>query len=82
MATLDQINRYFQLAQMPIVSSCYWNEVHGNTPDEVEQDLEGLRIMRVLGHNMAWLIKLRAAGEKDGVDLPPAEPPARTNFIR
>ena len=81
-ATLDQINRYFQLAQMPIVSSCYWNEVHGNTPDEVEQDLEGLRIMRVLGHNMAWLIKLRAAGEKDGVALPPAEPPAHTNFIR
>jgi hypothetical protein len=42
---------------MPVVSSQYWNGVHGNTPDEVRRDLEGLQVMRTLGNNMAWLIK-------------------------
>ena len=64
------------------VSSRYWNMVHGNTPDEVRQDEEGLSVMRTLGHNMAWLLKCIAAGRAAGVGLPMEEPPAKTNFIR
>lgn len=81
-ATLDQINKYFQLAQMPIVSSCYWNEIHGRTPGEAAEDAEGLRIMRTLGNNMAWLLKCIEAGRQAGINVPTAEPPATTNFIR
>ena len=56
-AGFDQINKYFTINNMPVVSSQYWNMVHGNTPDEVRQDEEGLQTMRTLGNNMAWLIK-------------------------
>ena len=55
--TLDEINKYFMISQMPVVSSSYWNMVFGNTVEQVEQDEEGLRIMRDLGKNMAWLLK-------------------------
>ena len=81
-ATLDQLNKYFTINQMPVVSSRYWNMVHGNTPDEVRQDLEGMAIMRTLGRNMAWLIKSIAAGKAAGLEEPAGEPPVRTNFIR
>jgi multimeric flavodoxin WrbA len=81
-ASFDQLNKYFTIAEMPVISSCYWNMVHGFTPDDVRQDKEGLRIMRVLGHNMAWFLKCKAAAQKAGVALPKDEPPARTNFIR
>ncbi len=81
-AALDQLNKYFTINQMPVVSSRYWNMVHGNTPDEVRQDEEGLSVMRTLGHNMAWLIKCIAAAQAAGVGMPVEEPPARTNFIR
>lgn len=67
---------------MPIVSSQYWNMVHGNTPDEVRKDLEGLQIMRTLGRNMAWLLKSIEAGKLAGVPLPEEEPRVGTNFIR
>ena len=80
--TFDQINKYFMLMEMPVVSSCYWNAVHGETPEEVEQDEEGLRTMRVLGHNMAYLLKCREAANAAGVPLPMAEPSACTSFIR
>jgi multimeric flavodoxin WrbA len=56
-SAFDRLNKYFTIAQMPVVSSQYWNGVHGNTPDEVRRDLEGLQVMRTLGNNMAWLIK-------------------------
>ena len=56
------MNRYFNFACMPVVSSNYWNEVHGNTPAEVEQDLEGMQTMRQLGRNMAWMLKCISAG--------------------
>jgi len=56
-AAFDRLNKYFTISQMPVVSSQYWNAVHGNTPDEVRRDLEGLQIMRTLGNNMAWLLK-------------------------
>ena len=67
---------------MPVVSSQYWNMVHGNTPEEVKQDQEGLQIMRTLGNNMAWLLKCIAAGKAQGIDFPQREPFIRTNFIR
>jgi len=79
---LDQLNKYFTIANMPVVSSQYWNMVHGNTPDEVKQDLEGMQTMRVLGRNMVWLLKSIEAGKKAGVELPQTEARARTNFIR
>ncbi len=67
---------------MPVVSSRYWNNVHGNTPGEVEQDAEGLWTMRQLGRNMAWMLKCIEAQRARGLDLPAQEPGARTNFIR
>lgn len=63
-AAFDQLNKYFTISNMPIVSSQYWNMVHGNTPDEVKQDLEGMQIMRTLGRNMAWLLKSINVGKK------------------
>ena len=81
-ATLDQLNKYFMITQMPVVSSQYWNMVHGNTPDEVRQDLEGLQIMRTLGRNMAWLLQCIQAGKKAGVSYPEQEKRVATNFIR
>jgi multimeric flavodoxin WrbA len=81
-ATLDQLNKYFTVAEMPVISSRYWNMVHGKTPEEVEKDIEGLYTMRVLGKNMAWFLKCKEAGEKAGVPLPEPEDPEITNFIR
>ncbi len=82
-SALDQINKYFLYGQMPVISSRYWNMVHGNTPDDVRQDLEGLQIMRTLGRHMAWVLKLKEAGEKAGIPLPEQEKPrVATNFIR
>lgn len=73
-ASFDQINKYFTISRMPVVSSQYWNMVHGNTPEEVKQDFEGMQIMRVLGDNMAWLLKCIAAGKATGVVLPEKDP--------
>lgn len=81
-ASLDAINKYFTIRNMPVVSSKYWNMVHGNTPEEVKQDLEGMQIMRTLGNNMAWLLKSIDAGRKAGIALPEQETALRTNFIR
>ena len=81
-ATFDQLNKYFTICSMPVVSSQYWNMVHGNTPDEVKQDLEGMQTMRTLARNMAWLLKCIEAGKKAGIDLPEHEPKIATNYIR
>lgn len=81
-AALDQLNKYFTINQMPVVSSRYWNMVHGNTPEEVRRDEEGMSVMRTLGRNMAWLLKSIAAGKAAGLEPPAAEPPVKTNFIR
>ena len=68
---------------MPIITSRYWNMVHGNTPEEVRQDEEGLQVMRYLGRNMAWMLKLIEAGEAAGIRTPEQEEKrAATNFIR
>lgn len=81
-ATFDQINKYFTICQMPVISSTYWNMVHGWTPADVQQDLEGLQTMRVLARNMAWFLKCKEAGEKAGISLPEQEDFVATNFIR
>lgn len=81
-AALDQLNKYFTINQMPIVSSRYWNMVHGSAPEEVLRDEEGMAVMRTLAHNMAWLLRSIQAGRDAGVEPPVQEPPARTNFIR
>jgi len=81
-ASFDQLNKYFSISQMPIVTSQYWNMVHGHTPSEVKQDLEGLQTMRTLGNNMAWLIKCIAAGKATGIEIPENETRISTNFIR
>lgn len=81
-SAFDQINKYFTINCMPIVSSQYWNQVHGNTPEEVKQDLEGLQTMRTLGNYMAWLIKCIEIGKKHGIVKPEREKQERTNFIR
>lgn len=67
---------------MPIVSSRYWNMVHGKTPEEVLQDEEGVQIMRILGKNMAWLLHCIEAGKQAGVQPPENEPRINTNYIR
>ena len=81
-STFDQVNKYFTILQMPIISATYWNMVYGANADDAEQDAEGLRTMRVLAHNMAYFLRCREAAQAAGVALPPVEPPARTNFIR
>ncbi len=81
-ATLDDLNKYFTIRQMPVVSSTYWNMVHGSCPEDVAKDEEGLQSMRNLGRNMAWLLKCIEAGREKGVETPVSENTKRTNFIR
>lgn len=81
-ATLDVLYKYLMYNEMPIVSSNYWNMVHGNTPEEVLQDKEGVQIMETLGKNMAWLMKSLEAGKKAGVEEPAKPVKVMTNFIR
>ena len=81
-ATLDVLNKYLAYHQMVSVASNYWPMVHGNTPEEVKKDEEGLQIMRTLGRNMAWILKCIEAGKKAGIDAPATEAKIMTNFIR
>ena len=79
--TFDVINKYFTINNMPIVSSNYWNEIHGNKAEEAAQDEEGLQTMRILGNNMAWLLKCIEIGKIEGLE-PVKEKKIMTNFIR
>ena len=79
--TFDEINKYFTISGMPVVSSQYWNMVYGNSPEEVKQDLEGMQTMRTLGKNMAFLMKSIQLG-KEQFGLPEKETHTFTNFIR
>jgi len=81
-ATLDVLNKYFLYNQMPLIASNYWNMVHGNTPEDVMKDEEGVQIMHTLGRNMAWFLESIEAGKKAGVEQPVAETKIYTNFIR
>ena len=75
----DRLNKYFTINNMPVVSSQYWNSVHGASIGEASRDAEGLQTMRVLGRNMAWLVKCISVSK---ISTPEAEPKIRTNFIR
>lgn len=81
-AALDVLMKYPSNRNMPIVSSQYWNMVHGNTPEEVVRDAEGMQTMRTLALNMSWLLKCIDAGKKAGIGVPRIEPKIKTNFIR
>ena len=81
-ASFDRLNKYFGISGMHVVGSQYWNQVHGNTPEEVMQDAEGLQTMRTLARNMAWLIKCIEAGRAAGIPEPESEKKVATNFIR
>ena len=81
-ASFDCLNKYFGIAQMPVVGSTYWNMVHGNTPEEVRQDAEGMQTMRNLARNLLWMVQCIQAGKAAGLQPPQAESEARTNFIR
>lgn len=81
-ASIDVLNKYFSINQMPIPGSTYWNMVYGSTQEDVTQDLEGLQTMRNLAHNMAWLLKCIEAGKASGITPPLAERLHVTNFIR
>ena len=80
-ATFDELNKYFTMTNMPVVSSQYWNSVHGREKGEAEQDTEGLQTMRMLAKNMSFLIKAIALA-KETYEFPVPEARQRTNFIR
>ena len=80
-ATYDEFNKYFGITQMPIISSRYWNMVHGTNPEEVMKDEEGMQAMRILARNMAYYLKCIEAGKKSGIEMPETEKTIFTNFI-
>lgn len=81
-ASVDVVNKYFTISQMPVVSSTYWNGLYGVCPEAAAQDAEGLQTARNLARNMAWLIKCIEAGRAAGFPAPTAERGNVTNFIR
>ena len=81
-ASFDCLNKYFGISQMPVAGATYWNNVHGAVPGEVSFDEEGMRTMRNLARNLAWMIRCFDAGKKNGIPLPETETGNKTNFIR
>ena len=81
-ATVDAINKYFTINNMPVVSTQYWNMAFGSNAEQVEQDVEGMQTMRILGQNMAWLLKCIDCGKQNGINPPEQEKHIKTNFIR
>lgn len=81
-AAFDQLNKYLTICSMPVVSSQYWNQVHGSNGEQVMQDEEGIQTVRILAKNMAWLLKCIELGKANGITFPEPEKPIRTSFIR
>lgn len=81
-AAFDQMNKYFTISAMPIVSSNYWNQVHGNSPEETLKDEEGIQTVRLLAKNMSWLLKCIELGKQNGIPFPEQPAKITTNFIR
>ena len=81
-AALDQLNKYFTIRCMPVVSSNYWNMIHGSNAQEALKDEEGMQTMRILGNNMSWMLKCIEAGKNVGVNPIALEPKIATNYIR
>ncbi|MBQ9623778.1 MAG: flavodoxin family protein [Treponema sp.] len=81
-ACLDVLNKYITYAQQPVITSRYWNMVHGSNGDDVMKDEEGIQIMHTIGRNMAWILKSIEAGKAAGIAQPESEKKVWTNFIR
>ena len=81
-ATYDQINKYFGITQMPIISTRYWNMAFGRKAEDVTKDEEGMQALRILARNMTYFLKCIEAGREKGITPPPQEKPTLTNFIR
>ncbi len=80
--SLDQINKYFGILNMPVVSSNYWNMVHGSCGEDIYKDEEGVQTMRILGRNMSWIVKLIENGKANGIMSPEPEIKIMTNYVR
>lgn len=81
-ATLDQLNKYFTILNMPIASSNYWNMIHGSNAEDVLKDEEGVQTLKILAQNAAWLLKCIDMGKKNGINIPESQTKIKTNFIR
>ncbi len=82
-AALDQINKYFSISQMPIISGRYWNMVHGMSPEETLKDEEGIQNLEIAAKNMAWFLKCKECALKSGIEPPVAVTDIKvTNFIK
>ena len=81
-SSLEVLDKYFGISQMPVVGSTYWNMVYGSKGCEAVLDLEGMQTMRNLARNMAWMLKCFEAGREKGIALPHIQREDRTNFIR
>lgn len=81
-ATIDTLNKYPTIAEMPLVASSYWNMAFGKQPDEILKDGEGVQTMRNLGENMSWILKCIEAGKDAGIVAPENDTSKKTNFIR
>ena len=82
LTTFDALNKYFLISEMTVIGSSYWNDIHGNTPEEVLQDEEGVTVMRQIAVNMAYYLRLKELGKKEGIEIPERLPRKYTNFIR
>lgn len=82
MTSLDILNKFFTWGEMPIISSTYWNEIHGSCAEEAKKDYEGLQTMRNLANNMAWFLKIKELSIKEGIPLPESIRTEHTNFIQ
>ena len=80
-ASFERLNQYYLMNNMIVPGSMYWNQTHGNSPEDVAKDKEGLHTMRMLGRNIAWILKCIDAGKKAGINYPEIEPKIMTNFI-
>lgn len=81
-ASLDVLQKYLGISQMPTVGSTYWNMVHGNKAEDVLKDEEGIQTMHNIGYNLAWMLKCFEAGKNCGIELPKSQKKVATNFIR
>ena len=81
-AAFERLNQYFLMENMHVVSSQYWNQVHGFSAEDVKKDEEGLQTMRTLARNIVWLLKSIEAGKQNGIEAPVHEEKSFTNFIR
>ncbi len=81
-ASYDQLNKYIGINRMISVPSQYWNMVHGAKAEDVRKDEEGLQIMRTIGMNMAWMLKVLDNAKRNGIEIPEQEAGIKTNFVK